>query len=312
MAQDCSPLEIVVVDNASTDDSPRRIAAAFPEVRVVQLTKNTGYANGMNEGIMAVLGDFVALLNLDVSLQPEYLRLCVEALVANPKLGGVTGKLLKPGGKKPPIIDSTGHLVFASRRAVDRGEHELDQGQYDQSPDVFSVCGAAPVYRRKMLDDVKLQGQYFDEDFFAYFEDFDISWRAKLKGWDFAFVPEAVGRHYRGASGGKTSTFVLACNHRNRWLVMLRNDDRRSFLKHLGTIAYTELRATGHMLKLRPAAIPLAWRQFLKLLPNQLKKRKAIQQGRAVDWRDLEKWFAPYSYGLHATLERARKRGAAH
>ncbi|MGI8426051.1 MAG: glycosyltransferase family 2 protein, partial [Actinomycetota bacterium] len=209
------------------------------------------------------------------------------------------------------VIDSTGHLVFASRRAVDRGEHEPDRGQYDQSPDLFGVCGAAPVYLRKMLDDVKLQGQYFEEDFFAYFEDFDISWRAKLRGWNFGFVPEAVGRHYRGASGGKSSTFILACNHRNRWLVMLRNDDPRSFLRHLAGIAYTELRATGHMLKLRPAAIPLAWAQFFKLLPRQWGKRKVIQGGRAISWQELEKWFTPYSYGLRATLDRARQRAAS-
>ncbi len=107
----------------------------------------------------------------------------------------------------PPILDSTGHLVFASRRAIDRGERELDRGQYDALTNLFGVCGAAPVYRRKMLEDVRLSDEYFDEDFFAYFEDFDISWRAKLKGWNFGFVPGAIGYHYRGASGRQVFHF---------------------------------------------------------------------------------------------------------
>ena len=311
LAQDVPDLEVVCVDNASSDTSLQAIEARFGDrVSLVKLDHNTGFAGGMNRGIDATSGDLVALINLDVVLDRSYLRLCGEALAENDNLGGVTGKLFRPGDADPRILDTTGHLVYRNRRAVDRGEREPDEGQYDQDRELFSVCGAAPVYRRKMLDDITLAGQYFDEDFFAYFEDFDLSWRAQLRGWRFAYVPEATGTHHRGGTGSKASTFILACNHRNRWLVMLHNDHPASFARHLGGIAYTELRATLHMLGLRPAALALAWIHFLKLLPSQLPKRRAIQASRTVGWEELEPAFHSYDYGPRAFLRRARQRAA--
>lgn len=300
--------QIVCVDNASSDGSAEAIAQRFPDVKLIRLPTNQGFAGGMNRGIESTSSEFVALLNLDVTLAPDYLLNCVKTLQSDPGLGGVTGKLLRAVESKPAILDSTGHIVYRNRRAVDRGELEPDTGQYDDRLQLFSICGAAPCYRRKMLDDVAIDGEVFDEDFFAYFEDFDLSWRAQLKGWRFAYVPAAVGRHHRGGSGGKASTQILAYNHRNRLLVMLRNDHPASFFRHLGGIAYTELRATLHMLKLRPAALLLAWTEFACLVPRQLAKRRTIQAGRTVGWRELESSMFPYDYSLRALLMRARQR----
>lgn len=303
-------LEILCVDNASADGSAALIEEKFPQVRLDKLERNLGFAGGMNHGIRAASGDVVALINLDVVLKPDYLHRCATALAAGPTLGGVTGKLVRPGTSEPPILDTTGHIVYRNRRAVDRGEREPDAGQYDQDLCLFSICGAAPVLRKSMLEDIKLGDDYFDPDFFAYFEDFDLSWRAQLRGWGFAYVPDAVAIHFRGGSGGKASTFILACNHRNRLLVMLRNDHPASFLRHLPGIAYTELRATLHMLNLRPSALAMAWVQFFKMIPSQLAHRRRIQSSRTVSWSELEQWFEPYDYGLRAMLGRARQRAA--
>lgn len=302
------PDEVVCVDNASSDGSAELIAERFPDVKLLKLKSNLGFAGGMNRGVEATCGEFVALLNLDVTLEPDYLAGCVRALADSPRLGGATGKLLRPTGQDPAILDTTGHLVYRNRRAVDRGEREPDVGQYDDCRELFSICGAAPCYRRRMLDDVAVDGEVFDEDFFAYFEDFDLSWRAQMRGWQFAFVPEAVGYHHRGGSGGKASTRILSCNHRNRLLVMLRNDHPASFFKNFWGIAYTELRATLHMLRLRPAALGLAWIEFACLLPRQLAKRKAIQQRRTVGWQALEPSMLEYDYSVSAMLSRARQR----
>jgi GT2 family glycosyltransferase len=309
-AQDPPLAEIICVDNASHDGSPDVIAERFPGVRLVRLERNTGFTGGMNRGIREATGEFVLLVNLDLTLDPSYAARCAAALAEDERLGGVTGKLLRPGSAVPPIIDTTGHVVYRNRRAVDRGEREPDVGQYDDKRSLFSICGAAPMYRRRMLDDVALDGQVFDEDFFMYFEDLDLSWRAQLAGWRFGFVPDAIGRHERGGSGGTSSTFILACNHRNRWLVMLRNDAAMSFLRHLPGIVYTELRATLHMLGRRPAAIPLAWFQWLRLLPRQWRRRRTIQKRRQVGWRDLESSFEPYDYGPTALRRRGRQRKA--
>lgn len=302
--------QIICVDNASTDGSAGAVESMFPEVRVVRLPRNLGFAGGMNRAITETSGDLVALLNLDVTLAPDYLAHCARRLHADERLGGVTGKLHRPDPVDPPILDTTGHTVYRNRRAVDRGEREPDRGQYDASTALFSVCGAAPVYRRAMLDDVALDGEYLDQDFFAYFEDFDLSWRAQLRGWRFAYVPQATGRHFRGGSGGKASTFILSCNHRNRLLVMLRNDSPAGFLRHLPGIAYTEVRATLHMLSLRPAALLRAWADFFRLLPRQWARRRRIQRRRRVGWRELESWFEPYDYRFSTIVRRARQRAA--
>jgi GT2 family glycosyltransferase len=310
LEQEPCPSEVLCVDNGSTDGSDHQIEERFPDVRLIRLPRNIGYAAGMNRGIEAASGELIATLNLDLTLDRSYLSLCAEALDRDPFLGGVTGKLLRPNGEDPPIIDSTGHVVYRNRRAVDRGELELDLGQYDSMRGLFGVCGAAPVYRRAMLDDIMVGREWFDEEFFAYFEDFDLSWRAQLRGWKFVYVPEATGTHHRGGTGGKASTFILACNHRNRWLVMLHNDHPASFLKHLGGIAYTELRATLHILSLRPAALLAALGQLLKLLPSQLGKRRKIQAARTVAWQELEPCFHRYDYSVRAFLRRARQRAA--
>lgn len=309
-AQEPACSEVICVDNNSVDGSVEQIEASFPQVRVIRQPQNLGFAGGMNRGIEAAGSELVALINLDVTLDPGYLACCGRALNDDPNLGGVTGKLLRPGPADPPIIDTTGHLVYRNRRAVDRGEREPDLLQYDGDRSLFSLCGAAPVYRRAMLDDIKLDGEYFDEDFFAYFEDFDLSWRAHLRGWSLGYVPDAVGRHFRGGTGSKSSTFILACNHRNRLLVMLRNDHPASFFRHLPGIAYTELRASLHMLTRRPQALVLAWAQFARLVPRQLSKRRQIQLGRKVRWQQLEPSFEPYDYGIKAMRSRARQRAA--
>ncbi len=300
--------EIVCVDNGSRDGSADTVEARYPQVRVVRLLTNRGFAGGMNQAIEQTNGDLVALINLDVVLAPDYLDLCAAALAADRSLAGVSGKLFRPEGSDPRILDTTGHTVYRNRRAVDRGEREPDLGQFDTDTALFSLCGAAPVLRREALDDIRLAGKYFDEDFFAYFEDFDLCWRAKLRGWSFAYVPAATGTHFRGGSGGKASTFILSCNHRNRLLVMLHNDSPMAFLRHLPGIAYTEARATLHMLSLRPAALVKAWADFFRLLPRQIGKRREIQRGRKVGWRELEPWFQPYDYKVSTIVRRARQR----
>ena len=302
------PVEVVCVDNGSVDGSADAVAERFPDVRVVRLGKNFGFAGGMNRGIAATASPFVALVNSDVLLEPDYFAQCHAALGRGERRAGVTGKLLRATPSDPPIIDTTGHTVYRNRRAVDRGEREPDAGQYDQEVDLFSICAAAALYRRDALDDVAVDGEYFDEDFFAYFEDLDLCWRAQMRGWRFAYTPGAVGRHIRHGSGGRASTFILACNYRNRLLVMLRNDVAASFFRHFGGIAYTELRAVLNTFWLRPAALFRAWFDFFRLVPSQLKRRRQIQRRRTVDWQTLEPWFEPYDYGVRAIRRRARER----
>jgi GT2 family glycosyltransferase len=305
LAQLPAPDEVLLVDNASCDGSAEALAERFPAVRQLRLPTNTGFAGGMNAGIAATTSDAVLVLNLDVELQPDYLARCAEALAADERLGGVTGKLLRFGSDGPPLLDSTGHRLYRNRRAVDRGELEPDTGQYDRAPEVFGVGGAAPLLRRTMLDDVRHAPQeYFDADFFAYFEDIDLCWRARLRGWAFGYVPAAVAHHHRGGTGGRRSDAIEAGNHRNRLLLMVKDDAVASLVRHLPGLVITELRVTAHLLSTRPRVVLLTWLGVLRLLPRMLRKRRSVQGSRTVGWRELEPWLEPYDY--LAVLRRRR------
>ena len=170
--------ELVVIDNRSTDQSVALVREAFPAVRLIALTRNTGYAAAANVAIRETRSPYLLLLNPDVVLTPTFIGELVGFAEKEPEAGSLTGKLLRfphqAGGR---VIDSTGHVAFRSRWVVNRGEGEEDRGQYDEPAEVFGVSGAAPLYRRDMLEDIRIDGEVFAESFFLYLEDVDVDWR---------------------------------------------------------------------------------------------------------------------------------------
>src|SRR5205823_2497072 len=128
-------------------------------------------------------------LNNDTRVDPDWLKALVEALQRDQSLGAVTSKILLKG--EPKRIHSAGLCLYRDGRGGDRGFRQADVGQYDEPAEVFGGCGASVLYRRSMLDDVGL----LDERFFVYYEDLDLAWRARLRGWKFAYEPKSVVYH---------------------------------------------------------------------------------------------------------------------
>jgi GT2 family glycosyltransferase len=211
--------QIIVVDNGSVDESVSLIEKKYPDTTLIRHTKNKGFAGGVNAGIRhAVERDakYVALLNNDAVAERGWLGHLVKFLDDNPKAGIVTSKILEAGGEK---LDSTGDIYTTWGLPYPRGRGEEDNKQYDKQTWVFGASGGASLYRIKMLDQIGL----FDEDFFAYFEDGDISFRAQLAGWKVGYEPKAMVLHQIGATSAPIKGFATYHTLKNLPLLFWKN-----------------------------------------------------------------------------------------
>jgi len=209
--------EVVLVDNASADNSVELVRATFPWVRLVALTRNTGFAGGNNAGLPFAHGRFVALLNNDTMPDPYWLAELAAVVEANPGTA-VASKLVF--AHDPTTLNSAGLQVLRDGRAIDRGYRHNDAGQYEREAVVFAGCGAALVIDRDSLD-----GSLFDPRYFVYYEDLDSTWRARLTGRAARYAPRSLVRHVHGGSAGDESPVFRFHVERNRALTSLRNAD---------------------------------------------------------------------------------------
>ncbi|HET9848312.1 MAG TPA: glycosyltransferase family 2 protein [Candidatus Dormibacteraeota bacterium] len=292
-AQDYRPLEIIVVDNASTDRSADGLG---PDVRLVRNRTNLGFAAGYNGVLAQAAGEFVLLLNYDALIEPGYVRILVEDQRRDPGLGSASGKLRRPARPgETPLIDSAGHVMYRNVWPANRAEDEPDQPAVNLSQEVFGVCAAAALYRTAMLQDVMVDGEVFDSAFFAYLEDADLDWRARLRGWRSWYDPRAVAIHQRGGSGAWFSTRIQRHILKNRLLMIIKNDSGWSFWGRAPAIvAFTAAKGLQLLLN-RPAAL-LGFADVVRLLPRTLRQRRLIQSRRKVPPASIDPWLQPYPY----------------
>lgn len=303
-AQTDPPEELTVIDNASVDAS-REVAGAVDGVRLVANPVNRGFAGAANQAAAraAALGaDALLLCNPDVRLEPEYLARVVAALGADDARAAVQGRLWRwqpgrplaaPGAR---VIDTTGHRAFRTRLFRNRGEGERDVGQFDAAGEIFGVSGAVGLYRLAALTDVAVAGEIFDEDLFAYWEDIDLDWRLRARGWRAWYEPTACGWHERGGAGPRRSATVEALNFANRLLVVAKNDDPRALLRAAPELAVTTALKAGELALTVPSAVPGALRR-LGLLRRALARRRLQQVRATVSAAEIAAaWFEPFDY----------------
>jgi len=223
-------LEVVVVDNASTDGTPDILEAFEERIRLFSNEVNVGFAAAQNQAIAATKADWVLVLNPDVLLMPGFISAMVTAGEAEDEVGSLCGKLLTMTSKfelpQRPMIDSTGIYFTPALRHLDRGSRTVDDGSYNEFEYVFGATGAAALYRRKMIDDIAIGGEFFDADFFVYREDADVAWRAQLLGWKCLYVPHALGYHVRSVLPGNRRALPAWINMhsvKNRCLLRIKN-----------------------------------------------------------------------------------------
>ncbi|MCC6175092.1 MAG: glycosyltransferase family 2 protein [Chloroflexi bacterium] len=302
-------IETIVVDNGSVDDTPSILERHAGHVVAILNRANLGFATGCNQGIRASRAPYVALLNDDAVVEPEWVEALLRVIERDPTVGAVTSKILSYDDRT--ILDNVGHVVFADGLTRGRGRLERDRGQYEQIEEVFCASGCAALLRRTMLVDVGL----FDDAFFAYCDDADLGFRARLRGWRTLYVPDAVVYHRFSAS---TSTFseLKALNvERNRlWLAvknlplpLLMVSPAFTFLRYVWQ-AYGALQGRGASGQFvaqssRGALIGLllrAYGQALAGLPRALKQRRSIQSRRTASTVEVMRWLTRYGISARA------------
>lgn len=281
---------IHILDNASKDDT-LKIIEPFDIQYLMRSPVNTGFCKAHNELARRFPSEYVLFLNPDTVLRPTFLEELVKALEARPDAASACGKLLRMDAM---TLDSTGIVMLGEQRHLDRGAGEPDLGQYEKGGDIFGPSCAAALYRRKALDDAAIDGQYFDEDFFAYREDADLAWRCRLLGWNAIYVPDAVALHRRRVTPERRRQLPKLINYhsvKNRFLLRLNNMTPALYCRNFWRITRRDAAVVGYVLLREWSSIPALF-YVLRHLPRLLRKRRLIQGRLRVTSADLEKWFA--------------------
>jgi GT2 family glycosyltransferase len=216
-AQRCGGFQAVLIDNGSTDGSSAWVTDHFPQVQLLQLAENVGFARANNLGITSTSSRYVVTLNNDTEVEPGWLETLIGAAEADATIGACASRIVL--ADRPDRLDSAGLSVDRFGFAWQRGHGELDQGRYRKPADVWGASAAAALYRRDMLDRIGL----FDEEFESYYEDVDLAWRARRAGWRCRYVPDRCVRHVHSATGGRDPDRKLFLLTRNRWWTIARN-----------------------------------------------------------------------------------------
>ncbi len=282
-------VEIVVVDNASSDAS-REVARGFaPAARLLSLPENAGFAAAMNAGIAQTSGRYVLALNPDCRLAPDFAATLARRLDARPDVGSASGRIYRAEGPElapTPRLDSAGIFFTASGRHFDRGSEEAAEGRYLVEEEVAGVTAAAGFYRREALESAKISTGYFDSDFFLYREDADLAWRLSRLGWKSLYVPNAVAWHRRRNLPERRRGMPAAANFhsvKNRFLLRINNQSRGEFLRTLVPTLARDLVVLGACLTVERSSLPAfswLWKNRKRLWAKRREIEGKVSGGR--------------------------------
>jgi GT2 family glycosyltransferase len=291
-------VEVVVVDNTSTDATREFLRPREREWQVIYNERNVGFAAGQNQALRAAKGEWLLCLNPDMLLADDFVERLVDAGEVHPEVGSICGKLLRWDPANEPhqtrIIDSTGIYFTRNMRHLDRGAEETDHGQYDRAQYVFGSTGAAAMFRRAFVEAVSVDGEFFDEDFFSYREDADLAWRAQVMGWRCLYTPSAVAWHVRRVTPERREQLPLAVNWhslKNRFLMRGKNASGWLCWKLFWPVAWRDLMTVGYAV-LRDRRLFSALVYPWKVRASIRRKRAIIQSRRRVLDRNLIWWFS--------------------
>ncbi|NTW38583.1 MAG: glycosyltransferase family 2 protein [Cellulomonadaceae bacterium] len=294
-AQTVHALEIVVVDNASTDGTQALLAARFPDVRVIRSQRNLGFAGGVALGMEGFPGDYVVLLNNDATFAPDAVEQLLR-VAEQPEardIAAVTAKILLAGPdgapEHPGRVNSTGNTVRCNGSGADR-DWLAAEGTESTDLDVFGFCGGAALLRAKALRQVG----GFDPSLFLYYEDTDLSWRMRAAGWGVRYAPEAVAAHRHASSTGVNSPTFRYYNTRNSLIVFTRHAPVAVVLTSVTRQCLGLLRSALRSGPLAPTtrARARALRDWARRLPTTLRERRSLWASARVSRTQVARYLS--------------------
>jgi GT2 family glycosyltransferase len=297
LAQKYPDREIIIIDNCSTDGTVDILEQFEDRCQIVYNSENIGFAAAQNQAIALSNGDWVLTLNPDVLLLPDFIRGLVDAGQMDPKIGTVCGKLLTMTAAfdipAKPVVDSTGIYFNPMLRHLDRGSQEVDNGHYLRYEYVFGATAAAALYRREMIDDISIDGEFFDSDFFVYREDADVAWRAQLMGWRCLYAPYARGYHVRSVLPGKRRALPPEINMhsvKNRFLLRIKNISGDLYRRNWVSISARDFLVVASCLLWEHTSLKAFW-YLAKNWKRLVAKRRKVQSRQRVDDEYIASWF---------------------
>lgn len=277
-------LEIIVVDNGSADDSVEMVQQGFPEAILIEAGENLGFAEGCNRGIKLSHGDWIAMLNNDTLADSNWAAELVKAARQAPPTCGMLQSLLL-FLSTPDVINSTGIAMTRAARGYDR-DGGRPKSQTPQAGEIFCPTAGAAVYRRTMLECIKLPDGWFDRRHFMYLEDLDLGWRARLAGFEARFVPSSFVLHkHHGSSDRHGLSWLEVISRINRIRTLIKNGSTRFWIE---TLAIT----SSDLIAILRHGGTKALKTLAAAVASSLRSRSAINRIRKVSRRSVEKRWA--------------------
>jgi GT2 family glycosyltransferase len=291
-AQTYRNCEIVVLDNASTDDTAHIIAAEYPDARLIRSDRNRGMWPG-HEFLMAhTRGSYVLAVSVDVIIDPAFIACAVAACEQDPAIGAVQGKVLQLPDRNR--VDTCGFSLTRGRKVLNIGHGQFDGPAFSRSRIVLGVEGAVPFFRRSALEDCNIEGHIWDPDYFWYGDDLDLAWRMTLLGHRQIYLPDAVAWHDRSTTKGFARVpivgqlgrirarraiplFKRRLDWSNTRFTIIKNDSIINILRDLPWILPRELLVLGYTALFEPGVFK-EFGRFFRLLPRMLRRRTALMR----------------------------------
>ncbi|MBI2676998.1 MAG: glycosyltransferase family 2 protein [Candidatus Yanofskybacteria bacterium] len=321
--QTYSNLEINIFDNGSTDKTKEIIRewqmanGKWQMTNFIENKINYGMWGGQEKALDYSYGKYIIALSVDVLFAPDTVEKSVVVMEKDERIGALQAKIYQYDINKlqtqtfrpelqEKIIDTVGFGIFRSRKIINLGHGELDNGQYDKEMEVFGVEGAAPIFRREALEDSVITGEIVDHDMFWYGDDIDLVWRMRLFGWKQIYSPPVIMYHDRSTTKGVSKSWLdyfkrtgerkkipalkKRLDWRNKRLARLKNDYWINVLQNLPRILRREIQELGYAVLFEPSVL-LEIPKLISLTPKMFKKRKEIMLKAEVGPEQMAKWF---------------------